>query len=144
MKPIVKVLIVVAVTLVVIQIIKRHTGPDRDVEPFVTEPFIRFIATDFETVAPQPFQVTNVPLVVNDDVTATPVLTEVATELPAVAPTMVPTFMPTVLPALVQGTDGTGMPVTVAPTPYAAQATVAPVLSFVPTATPSLIRVQTS
>lgn len=141
MKPVVKVLIVVLIVLVVVHFIRRSKGTDS-----THETYARWTQQEFETVPPKPFAVTDVPLVVDSRVmapapttyTAAPVLTEVAGALPATTPTMVPTFLPTVLPSVVTTSrpDGTRVPVM-----PAARSTMAPVVTYIPTATPSLVRV---
>lgn len=96
MKPVYKVLIVVAIVLISVQILKNWQQKAQ---------FIPWIHQEFETVPPQPpFTVTPSPLVVNADLTARPVT--VATAAPMVVETVeavetmepVPVRMMTVAP----------------------------------------------
>ena len=139
MKPVVKVLIVVAIVLVVIHIIKKSMAAEE-----AEETYIPFIQQEFETVPPQQqFTVTPSSLVINTDLTAVPVLTQVAGALPSASPTMVPTFVPTVLPTFIP-TAGPGSNARATTVPVVTRApgmstTMAPVLTFMPTAAPSMI-----
>lgn len=136
MKPVVKVFVIVAIVLVVIHIVKQAMIDKDD----STESFVSFMDQEFETVPPQPpFTVTPVPLVVNNSLTATPILTQVATELPAVVPTMVPTFVPSVVPVkqVVTGLPSR-TPAVVTGLPSRTPA----VVTYAPTATPTLITIR--
>ena len=94
MKSWVKVLVVVAIVLIAVQIIKRFSSPGDD----GNEKFLHYIATEFETVPPNTFQVTPYPMMVNGNImmdastieTQMPMLMQVATDLPSVVPVMVP------------------------------------------------------
>lgn len=162
MKPWVKVLIVMFIVVLVIQLIKHTTGSDDDddyVTPSNDETYIQYLPDLFDTVPPaqqqQPFQVQQPPLIVNNALTATPVLTQVASDLPAVAPTMVPTFVPTtVLPAaVVQGFREdvapavVSAPLSMTPSgvvtaePSVALSTSQPSVALIPSVSPSMVTV---